>query len=56
MISKPVFLQGIYEFMGSGADKPALLAPNLSMKTGAGASGQSVLLLLVGRRVASCCR
>ena len=27
MISKPVFLQGIYEAVGAGADKPALLHP-----------------------------
>lgn len=29
MISKPVFLQGIYAFEGSGADKPTALHPDL---------------------------
>jgi hypothetical protein len=30
MISKPVFLQGIFEVVGAGVDKPALLHPSLS--------------------------
>ena len=30
MISKPVFLQGIYPFEGQGTDKPALLHPDLA--------------------------
>ena len=30
MISKPVFLQGIYEFTGAGMDKPAPLHPDLA--------------------------
>ena len=30
MISKPVFRQGIYEFVGAGADKPVLLHPSLT--------------------------
>jgi hypothetical protein len=40
MISKPVFLQGIYEFMGSGADKPALVAPNLTYAVPPGVTTQ----------------
>jgi len=30
MISKPVFLQGIFTFEGSGMDKPAALHPGLT--------------------------
>jgi assimilatory nitrate reductase catalytic subunit len=30
MISKPVFLQGVFGFQGSGLDKPALLDPGLT--------------------------
>jgi assimilatory nitrate reductase catalytic subunit len=30
MISKPVFLQGIYDVVGAGVDKPALLHPSLT--------------------------
>jgi hypothetical protein len=30
VISKPVFLQGIYEAVGSGVDKPVLLHPSLA--------------------------
>ncbi len=40
MISKPVFLQGIYGFEGSGIDKPALLNADLSYTVPAGITTQ----------------
>jgi hypothetical protein len=40
MISKPVFLQGIYEGVGAGADKPALLHPSLTYTVPPGVTTQ----------------
>ena len=40
MISKPVFLQGIYEAVGAGADKPALLHPSLTYTVPPGVTTQ----------------
>ena len=40
MISKPVFLQGIYAFEGSGIDKPAPLHPDLTYSVPAGITTQ----------------
>ncbi len=40
MISKPVFLQGIYGFEGSGIDKPAPLHANLTYTVPAGITTQ----------------
>lgn len=40
MISKPVFLQGIYEVAGAGADKPALLHPSLTYTVPPGVTTQ----------------
>ena len=40
MISKPVFLQGIYGFDGSGIDKPATLHPDLTYAVPAGITTQ----------------
>jgi assimilatory nitrate reductase catalytic subunit len=40
MISKPVFLQGIHSFEGSGMDKPALLHPDLTYTVPAGVTTQ----------------
>jgi assimilatory nitrate reductase catalytic subunit len=40
MISKPVFLQGIYGFEGSGVDKPAPLHPDLTYTVPAGVTTQ----------------
>ncbi len=40
MISKPVFLQGIYGFDGSGVDKPVRLHPDLSYVVPAGVTTQ----------------
>jgi hypothetical protein len=36
MISKPVFLQGIYEFAGAGIDKPEPMHPDLTYTVPAG--------------------
>ena len=40
MISKPVFLQGIYGFEGAGIDKPTTLHPDLSYTVPAGITTQ----------------
>lgn len=40
MISKPVFLQGIYAFEGSGVDKPAPLHADLTYTVPAGVTTQ----------------
>jgi assimilatory nitrate reductase catalytic subunit len=40
MISKPVFLQGIFAFEGSGVDKPALLNPDLTYTVPGGITTQ----------------
>ena len=40
MISKPRFLQGIYQFDGAGVDKPALLHPDLSYTVPPGVTTQ----------------
>ena len=40
MISKPVFLQGIFGFDGSGIDKPATLHPDLTYTVPAGITTQ----------------
>jgi assimilatory nitrate reductase catalytic subunit len=40
MISKPVFLQGIYGFEGSGIDKPAPLSADLTYTVPAGITTQ----------------
>ena len=40
MISKPVFLQGIYPFEGSGVDKPGLLHADLSYTVAPGVTTQ----------------
>jgi assimilatory nitrate reductase catalytic subunit len=40
MISKPVFLQGIYGFDGSGIDKPETLHPDLTYTVPAGITTQ----------------
>src|SRR5882724_3489417 len=40
MISKPVFLQGIYSFEGAGFDKPALLHAGLTYTVPPGVTSQ----------------
>jgi assimilatory nitrate reductase catalytic subunit len=40
MISKPVFLQGIYSFEGAGFDKPALLHASLTYTVPPGVTSQ----------------
>jgi assimilatory nitrate reductase catalytic subunit len=40
MISKPVFLQGIFGFEGSGVDKPTLMDPALIYTVPAGVTTQ----------------
>ena len=40
MISKPVFLQGIYSFEGAGFDKPALLHADLTYTVPPGVTSQ----------------
>lgn len=40
MISKPVFMQGIFTAQGCGVDKPALLHPDLTYTVPAGVTTQ----------------